>query len=67
MSYSRKAKYTHHRRINPDELYNMKTVEYPKFPHRVKYPSGTKAICGQDKITNVWRTQSILIPKKKKR
>ncbi len=64
MPYSRKAKYTHHRRINPDELKNMKTIEYPKFPHRIRYPEGTKAIRGQDKKTGKWRTQSILIPKK---
>ena len=63
----KKAKYTHHRRRNPDEFKasSFRTVPISHVSHQKKYPIGTKAIVGKLK-TGKSATQSILIPKKKK-
>lgn len=64
----KKAKYTHHRRREPDEFKSgsFRTVPISHVPHIKRYPAGTKAIVGKLKETNKSATQSILIPKRKK-
>lgn len=68
MPYSRKAKYTHHRRREPSEFKpgSFRTVPISHVHHIKQYPRGTKAIVGKIKKTGKGATQSILIPKRKK-
>lgn len=66
MPYSKKAKYTHHRRAPPKEFKKgtLRTVPVSHVKTKKKYPEGTKAIRGERKKTGRWGTQSILVPKK---
>lgn len=63
----KKSKYTHHRRRDPQKfkMESFRTVPISHVPHTKKYPRGTKAIVGKLK-TGFWKTQSVLIPKRKK-
>lgn len=61
----KEAKYTHHRRRKPEEIFSetYKTVPVTYTKARKKYPIGTLAIIGKSKKTKKTVIQSILIPK----
>lgn len=76
MPYSKKANYYHKRQKSPEKFKSgtFKTVAFNHAKYRGKkyegyHKSGTqaKAVVGKLKTTGKWSTQSILIPKKKKR
>lgn len=68
MPYSRKAKFTHHRRKDPSEFKkgSFRNVPISHVPHTKKYPRGTRAVVGRLKVTDKGATQSILVPKRKR-
>jgi hypothetical protein len=68
MPYSKKAKYEHHRKKPPSKFIksSFRNVPISHVSHRKKYPRGTRAIVGKLK-SGKYATQSILIPKKKRR
>lgn len=68
MPHSKKSEYEHHRKRDPGEFKKgtFRTVPVSHVPHRKRYPKGTKAVVGRSKKDNKFKTQSILIPKKKK-
>ena len=65
MPYSKKAKFLHKRQRNPEQFDKFYTVPISHVPHRKKYPKGTEAIIGH-LIGDGWKTQSILVLKKKR-
>jgi len=67
MPYSKKAKYIHYRRKQPDEFINTSFRDVPisHVKHTKKYPAGTRAVVGKLKATGKYATQTILVPKRK--
>jgi len=71
MPYSRKARYRHYRQRSPREFVRgtFRTVSISHAPYRGKKfrKPGVKAVVGRLKGSGRWATQSILVPKKKRR
>lgn len=67
------SKYDRDRREKPSEFVkrSFRTVPISHVPHKKRYPKGTKAIVGKWKNEKAHKraygTQSVLIPKKRKR